>query len=196
MRCFRLLRLCVPVTAALWLAASPAVSATPITPPTSLDTTRSEIGFHLRTRWGQQIDGRFAHWRGNIAVLPDGRHQVELVLDAASVEISGHRHFTRLTRGPGVFDVDRFPEVRFVSDPYPAGLALDGGEMTGILQLRGVQRRETFHISPSTCTRPAVDCDVEGEGTVRRSQYAMDRWAYALADPVRFTLRIRAGGTP
>lgn len=158
----------------------------------SLDLKRSEIGFSLKTRWGQQLEGRFDDWRGDIAVLPDGRHQVRLILDAESVEIIDSRAYTRITRGSGVFDVARYPEVRFVSDPYPATLARDGGEMTGILSIRGVQRRETFRIAAADCDRPGLDCDVVGEGDVRRSQYAMDRWGYALADQVRFTLRIRA----
>ncbi|MDR6990007.1 YceI family protein [Luteimonas sp. 3794] len=158
----------------------------------ALDTKRSEIGFSLKTRWGQQLEGRFDDWRGDIAVLADGRHQVRLILDADSVEIIDSRAYTRITRGPGVFDVARYPEVRFVSDPYPATLARDGGEMTGILSIRGVQRRETFRIAAADCARPGLDCEVVGEGDVRRSQYAMDRWGYALADQVRFTLRMRA----
>ena len=157
----------------------------------ALDTKRSEIGFSLRTRWGQQLEGRFDDWRGDIAVLADGRHQVRLILDADSVEIIDSRAYTRITRGPGVFDAARYPEVRFVSDPYPATLAREGGEMTGILSIRGVQRRETFRVTAADCARPGLDCEVIGEGDVRRSQYAMDRWSYALADQVRFTLRIR-----
>lgn len=158
----------------------------------ALDTKRSEIGFNLKTRWGQQLDGRFDDWRGEIFVLDDGRHQVQLVLDAGSVEIVDSRAYTRITRGPGVFDVERYPEVRFVSDPFPATLARDGGEMTGLLSIRGVQHRETFRIAAAGCARPAFDCDVSGQGDVRRSRYAMDRWGYAIADQVRFTLRIRA----
>jgi len=157
-----------------------------------LDTRRSEIGFNLKTRWGQQLEGRFDDWRGEIAVLADGRHQVHLVLDAGSVEILGSRAYTRITRGPGVFDVERFPEVRFVSDPYPATLAREGGQMTGLLSIRGVQHRETFRIDAAACARPAFECEVNGAGDVRRSRYAMDRWGYAIADQVRFTLRIRA----
>lgn len=172
--------------------ASPPSAATGPDSVIALDTRRSDIGFSLKTRWGQQLEGRFDDWRGDILVLPDGRHQVRLVLDAESVEIIDSRAYTRITRGPGVFDVARFPEIRFVSDPFPATLPRDGGEMTGVLSIRGVQRRETFRITAATCVRPAVDCDVLGEGDVRRSQYAMDRWGYALADQVRFTLRIRA----
>lgn len=177
--------LCAVLAAPAWASMAPGGA-------TALDIARSEIGFSLRTRWGQELVGRFDDWRGEIAVLGDGRHQVRLVLDADSVEIVGSRVYTRITRGPGVFDVGRFPQILFVSDPYPATLARDGGEMTGVLSIRGVQRREIFRIAAAGCARPALDCDVTGEGDVRRSQYAMDRWDYALADQVRFTLRIRA----
>ncbi|MGO3127172.1 MAG: YceI family protein [Luteimonas sp.] len=173
--------------------AAPAFASTDVPGQTlAMDLKRSEIGFSLKTRWGQQLEGRFDDWRGDITVLADGRHQVRLILDAESVEIIDSRAYTRITRGPGVFDVARYPEIRFVSDPFPATLARDGGEMTGILSIRGVQRREIFRIAAAACARPGLDCDVVGEGDVRRSQYAMDRWGYALADQVRFTLRIRA----
>jgi len=195
-------RAAVPLLRTLALAGLAALCVVPATGVAAagpghvigLDTKRSEIGFNLKTRWGQQLDGRFDDWRGEISVLADGRHQVHLVLDAGSVEIVDSRAYTRITRGPGVFDVARYPEVRFVSDPYPATLAREGGEMTGMLSIRGVQHRETFRIAAANCARPAFDCEVYGEGDVRRSRYAMDRWGYAIADQVRFTLRIRALG--
>ena len=158
----------------------------------ALDTALSQIGFTLKTRWGQTLEGHFPNWHGEIVVLEDGRHQVRLLLPTREVEIGGSRNFTRITRGPGFFDVERHPEMRFVSDPYPSALIRDGGQMSGVLSIRGVQQREVFTITASECARPALDCDVVGQGNVRRSRYAMDRWAYALSDEVRFHLRIRA----
>ena len=161
-----------------------------------LDTKASQIGFNLKTRWGQTLEGRFSDWHGEILVLDDGRHQVRLTLLTRDVEIIGSRNYTRITRGAGFFDAERYPEVVFVSDPYPGTLSRHGGEMTGVLGIRGVRQREVFTIAPSECARPAVDCDVVGEGDVRRSRYAMDRWGYALSDHVRFILRIRAVAGP
>lgn len=183
--------------AALGLCLSGALgqaAAQPGPPERTLDTARSKIGFSLRTRWGQQLEGRFPEWSGTIVTLPGGDHQVRLVLVTGGVEIEESRSYTRITRGPGFFDVERHPEARFVSDPYPVALLRDGGEMTGVLSIRGVRQRESFRIAPAGCARPAVDCDVTGEGDIRRSRYAMDRWGYALSDQVRFTLRIRASG--
>lgn len=162
----------------------------------SMDTDASQIGFSLKTRWGQTLEGRFQDWHGEILTLDDERHQVRLTLLTRDVEIIGSRNYTRITRGAGFFDAERFPEVVFISDPYPGTLIRSGGEMTGLLSIRGVRQRETFTIAASDCARPAVDCDVVGQGDVRRSRYAMDRWGYALSDDVRFTLRIRAAADP
>lgn len=181
--------------AALALLGTMPAWALPVTPGATeraFEPARSEIGFVLRTRWGQQLDGRFPDWSGVILALPGGAHQVRLTLDTAGVEIVGSRSYTRITRGAGFFDVERHPEALFVSDPYPTALLRDGGDMTGVLSIRGIAQRESFRIEPATCDRPAIDCDVVGQGDIRRSRYAMDRWGYALADQVRFTLRIRA----
>ncbi len=175
----------------LWGSLAQASAPVPAVGERVFDAGRSDIGFLLRTRWGQQLEGRFPAWSGTIVALPGGEHQVRLTLLTAGVEIVGNRSYTRITRGPGFFDVEEHPEATFVSDPYPPELLRDGGQMTGLLRLRGIQHREAFRIEPATCPRPAVDCDVVGRGDVRRSRYAMDRWSYALSDHVRFTMRIR-----
>ena len=90
---------------------------------TELDPVASQIGFTLRTRWGQSLQGRFPDARGEVAELADGRHQVRLQLSTRSVEILGHPSYTRLTRGDGFFDAERYPQVDFVSEAYLGGAA-------------------------------------------------------------------------
>lgn len=182
----------VVASAVLWWSAAMA-HAVPLDAPgeRALDTTRSRIGFELRTRWGQHLDGHFPQWSGVITTLPAGTHRVQLTLVTGEVEIDGSRTYTRLTRGAGFFDAGRYPDIVFVSDPYAPALLRDGGHLTGMLHIRGVARQERFRIEPADCARPAVDCDVIGEGDIRRSHYAMDRYGYAVSDRVRFTLRIR-----
>ena len=81
--------------------------------------------------------------------------------------------------------------MEFVSDPYDEALLREGGLLGGHLTIRGVRRREVFTLEPATCDRPAIDCDVVASGVVYRSDYAMDRWAFALADRVVFSLHLR-----
>ena len=176
---------------AMWWAAATALLAAASSHAGQIDTAASQIGFSLKTRWGQTLDGRFPVWEGRIHTVDGGLRQVRLRLSATEVEIAGHAQYTRLTRGAGFFDAERFPHVDFVSDPYPAALARDGGELSGVLSIRGVARREVFTVLPAGCAHPGDDCDIVASGVIRRGDYAMDRWAFALGDRVVFTLRIR-----
>lgn len=157
----------------------------------SIDPAQSQIGFTLKTRWGQALEGRFPVYEGGITALDDGRRRVQLSLSARDVEIVGYRNYTRLTRGKGFFDAERYPEVVFVSEPYGDELTRDGGALAGTLSIRGVRRREVFTVEPSACAQPGKDCDVVASGTVRRTDYGVDRWSFALSESVRFLLRIR-----
>lgn len=181
-------------SALLWLTASAQALPRGEASGRVLDTARSEIGFALRTRWGQALRGRFPQWSGVIETLPGGAHQVRLSLATDAVEIDGSHTYTRLARGPGLFDAEHHPEVVFVSDPYGPALLREGGDLGGVLSIRGVSRQERFRIEPAGCERPAIECDVVGQGDIRRSRYAMEGYGYAVADRVRFTLRIRTAG--
>lgn len=165
-----------------------------------IDQASSAIGFTLKTRWGKTLVGHFPQYRGEIAGLPDGRRQVRLLLSARAVEIEDSPTYTRLTRDEGFFDAERYPWVEFVSDPYPPRLLREGGRLGGVLRIRGVQRRETFEISPAVCARPAEECDVVARGSINRNDYGVDRWGFALSSRVVFSLRVRtlpeAGGGP
>jgi polyisoprenoid-binding protein YceI len=57
---------------------------------TRIDPVASHIGFTLKTRWGQVLEGRFPDAQGDVEELRDGRHQVRLQLATRTVEILGH----------------------------------------------------------------------------------------------------------
>lgn len=171
-----------PLLALLWMAAAAAAQ---------IDPAASHFGFLLTTRWGQELQGRFVDARGEVDTLADGRRQVRLRVATGSVEIVGHPAYTRFARGRGFFHAARYPEIEFVSDPYPAQLLRDGGPLPGLLAIRGVQRRAVFLIEPAACAHPAHECDVVGRGSVRRGDFGLGRWGFALADEVRFSLRVR-----
>ena len=156
-----------------------------------IDPQHTRIGFTLKTRWGQVLQGRFPRFSGDIETLDDSRYRVRLRMASKEVEIVGHPNYTGMTRSRGFFEADRFPEVVFVSEPYASPLLTNGGKLTGQLTIRDVTRRETFTIEPSACERPARDCDVVATGSVRRTDYGVDRWVLAVSDTVRFTLRLR-----
>lgn len=160
----------------------------------------SRCDFVLTTRWGKALQGRFGQAAGEVEELADGRRQVRLRIDARSVEILDHPRYTAITRGPRFFDVARYPDLQFSSDPYPPQLLRDGGAMHGVLRIHGVQRRARFQLQPSACESPGRDCDIIATGSVRRGDFDLDGWRVALREEVRFQLRVRiqplAGDAP
>lgn len=177
-----------------WLAGAALLAVAGWALAVQLDPKASRVGFELRTRWGQVLYGRFGAVQGNVESLPDGRRRVHMVLRTDGVEIEDHPGYTRFARGSGFFDVERWPTVEFHSDPYPASLLHDGGQLGGTLTFRGISRHETFVVAPSTCARPGIGCDVLAGGVIDRRQYGMRRWRVAIGDKVHFSLRIRLAG--
>lgn len=156
-----------------------------------VDPAASRIGFTIKTRWGQTLQGRFVEPTGTVDVLADGRHVVRLRLPTATVEVGTDPTYTRMTRGPAFFDAARYGDVVFVSDPYAATLPVSGGELSGELTIRGHRQREVFTVQPAACEHPGIGCDVVAEGSISRRDYGVDHWSFALSDRVRFSLRVR-----
>ena len=161
-----------------------------------LDTQHSRIGFEVRTRFGQRIEGVFPRFEGRIEILSDGRHQVHLKMFTRSVVIPGKDRYTGWMRGEEFFDAGRHPVVEFDSLPYWPDTVADGGDIDGRLTLRGVSHPETLRVEKAECARPGYDCDVVSRGTVQRGRYGMDSWQLALSDRVTFVLRARLSEAP
>lgn len=157
----------------------------------NFDPAHTRLGFELRTRWGQRLEGVFPQYEGEVRQLPDGQHQVHLRMYTRYVEIVGYPRYTEWARSAKFFEADRYPVVTFVSKPYPPRLLHDGGLLAGDLSIRGISRPRALTVEPSTCERAGVDCDVVATGTVRRSDYDMDDWKLAVNDRVVFILRAR-----
>ena len=160
-------------------------------PSNTFDPAQSRFGFELRTRWGLKLEGVFPRFEGELRQLPDDRQQVQLRMFTQDVVIEGYPRYTEWTRGDQFFDAERYPVVSFVSRPYDKALLVSGGPLAGDLTIRGITRPKTLDLAPSTCERPALDCDVVATGAVRRSDYDMDAWQLAVSDRVVFVLRAR-----
>ena len=160
------------------------------------DAARSDFGFRLSTRWGQELVGRFPHFDGRVVALADGRQQVELRMYTRDVEIVDHPRYTRWARGKNFFGAETWPAVVFVSRPYDPAALHRGGPLAGELNIRGISRAETLEVQPSSCARAGLDCDVVVTGAVRRSDYDMGAFGLAVNDRVVFVLRSRLREAP
>lgn len=175
--------------AVLALALLPAVAW-----PAEISPASSHFGFTLSTRLGQTLNGRFGKAEGRIVRLADGRQQVQLRLPTEQVEIIDSPTYTRHTRGEGFFDVQRYPQVVFVSEPFEPALLQAGGNMAGKLSIRDVTRREVMQVAPSRCDTPGQACAVVVRGEIRREDYGMQRWRAVLGSRVRLNMHVRLEG--
>ena len=116
------------------------------------DQVNTRLGFELRTRWGQVLDGVFRHYEGSVEHLPDGRQQVRLRMYTRDVEIIDHPRYSDWARSEKFFDADRYPVVTFTSNPYDPMLLYDGGKLEGDLSIKGISRPRSFTIAASNCS--------------------------------------------
>src|SRR3954451_24548688 len=85
-----------------------------------LDLARSSVEFHVRHFYGlMTVKGSFAEYEGslNLAAAP----AVELTIQATSLDTK-HAKRDKHLRSDDFFDVERHPQVRFISD----SASLDG----------------------------------------------------------------------
>ncbi len=171
-----------------------ALSVTPAMAGGVIDGARSQAHFSLRVGIGRRvIEGRFNQVEGRLHAQPDGFRRVLVRLPVADADIPGHPRYTRLMRGGMFFDGERHPEVRFHSDPFDPGVLARGGDLQGLLTLRGVSRRERLRVR-SDCPPPDLrGCTFHAVGRVSRADYGMHHFRGLIDDVVEFDLRIVAG---
>lgn len=167
----------------LVLAAS-ALLTTEARAQAAIDQAKSWLGFEVYTRFGQRVAGEFPRFEGEVEALPGGLQRVRLRVATSEAVIPGRARYTAWMRGTSFFDAARHPRMEFVSEPYPADLLRDGGPLRGQLTLRGVTRPQRLQVLPSACARPGLDCGIQVDGSIDRSDFDMREWQVALADKV------------
>jgi polyisoprenoid-binding protein YceI len=121
-----------------------------------LDPARSSLEFHVRHFYGlTTVHGRFGSYEGVLDL--SGEPSVELTIDAATLDTKNPKRDKHL-RSPEFFDVERHPEVRFVSD---------SAELEGeTLRVRGRLHAAGKHVPVEVdATLRAVDDELETEAT-------------------------------
>lgn len=156
------------------------------------DAAGSRIGFDLAALGMFGIHGGFPRFEGESRSDPaDGTWRIETRIDATSLEISPARYLA-WARSSEFFDVLRHPDIRFTSDPAPESLLRDGGELTGRLRLRGIERPVRFEVAPAECEAGMRACTIRVSGEINRRQFGMDSRRMTLSNRVALSLHLRA----
>lgn len=161
-----------------------------------LDVQRSSGTFRVKIVWLLGIHGEFGHVDGQVR-LDDFRNslRVDAQIDAASLHMTSARLET-WARSADFFDVRQFPQIVFASGEVARQRLRDGGELPGQLTVRGITRPVRFELLPADCARPAYDCPIRVNGSLRRSQFGMRSHRGVLADKVDLDFSIYLQSVP
>lgn len=157
-----------------------------------LDGARSEVGFTVKVLWLVGVSGRFGKVDGTVHV---DRFRNEISVDARidvdAVKMDNHR-YEDWVKSSEFFDVARHPSIEFKSEAFPQSRLRKGGDLSGMLTLRGIRQPVTFQLQPAACERPAYDCPIEVAGTIRRSEFDMRSRRGTLSDKVELEFSVFA----
>src|SRR5690606_3896331 len=133
------------------------------------------------------LEGHFEYIQGNISHPSPGRFDVSVKIAAQSLSMPNPDH-AEWAQSAEFFDAQRYPWIAFEALDAPADLLRDGGELRGLLSLRGVTLPASFELLPASCARPGIDCAVEARGELQRSEFGMTARRWAVSDKVRLAL--------
>ncbi|MFY2763956.1 YceI family protein [Arenimonas sp. MALMAid1274] len=161
----------------------------------TVDPALSSARFEVGLRLSGLVHGSFRQIEGELE--PDGRRwRVQVRVDARELELDGPGWMERSTRSRSFLDVDRHPQIRFISAPFTRALLRSGGPLEGELHLRGRVRPVAFTLSPARCPRPGHGCDIRVSGMISRRDFGMTSQRMWLRDEVGFDFRVRLAEAP
>lgn len=157
-----------------------------------LDATRSGGSFRVKVVWLLGINGEFGRIDGDVRVDPfRNTLRVDARVDATSLRMSSAR-YENWAKSEEFFDVAHYPRISFASDDVPRTRLQVGGDLLGQLTVRGITQPVRFALLPAECERPAYECPIRVNGTIRRSQFGMGSYRGTLGDKVELDFRIYA----
>lgn len=161
-----------------------------------LDDVRSRAEFRVKLMWLVGVHGEFGSVRGQVEIDRfRNRAVVDAHINAASVRMSS-RGYEDWVKSSEFFDATAHPDIHFVSEPFSLQRLHRGGELPGVLTVRGVSAPVSFALTPSGCERPGYDCTIAAGGTISRSAFGMHSRLGLLSDKVELRFTIFASDTP
>lgn len=157
----------------------------------ALDNANSHVDFEVKVLWLVGVHGRFGSVHGTITVDHfRNAATVEAQIDANVVSMRNRNH-EEWVKSPEFFDAQHYPQIAFVSDAIPLKRLQAGGEIEGMLTLRGVSKHVRFDLLKPDCPAASADnCPVEAEGSIHRSDFGMSSRRGTLSDKVELSFSI------
>ena len=109
----------------------------------TFDATHSNVEFAVKHMMITTVKGRFGDVKGTVEIPDNAEPKVDITIGVASIDTRVDARDQHL-RSPDFFDVEKYPEMRFVSTK--AVKTDDGYSLTGDLSMHGVTRSVTLNV--------------------------------------------------
>jgi len=110
----------------------------------AIDATHTNVEFAVKHMMITTVKGRFSDVKGAVTIPESGEPTVDVTIAAASIDTRVEARDTHL-RSADFFDVEQFPELRFVSAKVRR--TDDGYQLVGDLTIRGVTKPVTLTVA-------------------------------------------------
>ncbi len=148
----------------------------------------SHLGFSLQR-------GRFNQTSGSVVWDKEaGKGKVDIVVEAASIS-TGLKELEDHLKNEDFFDVARYPKITFTSDQ----LVFKDKKLkslTGTLTMRGKSKQINLQATHFHCgihfKLLKEVCGANLEGTLKRSDFNVDKYAPALANEIKLMIQVEA----
>lgn len=151
-----------------------------------IDSARSHAEFDVKVMWLVGIRGDFGLVKGKLSVdVFRGTAKVDAEIDTNELHMRTHSYET-WAKSNEFFDSAQFPKIHFVSGSFPIVRMSHGGDLDGMLTLRGIEHPVHLTIDAADCADPLQgECAVEAWGSIYRSEFGMQSRRGALSDKVQ-----------
>jgi polyisoprenoid-binding protein YceI len=163
-----------------------------------IESSSSSVGFCANSAVGR-IEAEFTAFQGGVSLLPastrqPGYGQTLVRVDARSLDTKGAL-LSELLKSESFFDVERFPEILFVSTDL-RWESPTRGALEGKLTLRGVTRPVTFDVEMvgigGVPLEKAEQVRVKATTTIRASDFGMKAVPRFAEDAVELCMTVDA----
>lgn len=177
---------------AIVLTASGAANAAPV--DYRFDPVHSHLQFGADHMGFSTSIGRFTRWQGEFTYDPDnpGANRVEVTIDIASLDL-GDEQWNRTMLERKWFDVERFPQARFVGHHFER-VDINRARVHGELTLKGISAPVILEVRINRIgTHPytlKATAGFSATTTLSRSAFGLNALEGTLADAVEIRIEV------
>lgn len=156
-----------------------------------IDSTQSNAQVGISLRIPVYPEGKFKDISGELSVMSERQMSVHLLLNTQELQMSGPSWVQKYTISKPFLDVATYPHIEFQSHAFPSQKLITGGQITGLLTIKGQKREVIFEVSPTTCHRPGYSCTIIGKGAINRQDFGINANRWTVRDQVRFSFQLK-----